>query len=198
MEQILYVDACVRKESRTRKLAEHFLKAYTESHPDNEIQTIKLIEHPMSYLTEKEIKHRNELLEARAYQNSYFRYATEFARADKIIIAAPFWDLSFPAMLRVFIETCSVDHITFASTPEGLKGLCAASKMLLITTRGGDYSGQLQELETGTVYLSALCKFFGIDTFSCLAADGLDIAGADVNAILSNAFEHAKALAKEF
>lgn len=38
MEQLLFIDACVRGErSRTRKLAEHFLKTYQDKHPDTAV-----------------------------------------------------------------------------------------------------------------------------------------------------------------
>lgn len=42
-----------------------------------------------------------------------FKYAHEFANADLIVIAAPFWDLSIPALLKVYIENIAVDGITF-------------------------------------------------------------------------------------
>ena len=40
-----------------------------------------------------------------------FRYARQFAAADKIVIAAPLWDLSFPAQLKVYLENIYVTGI---------------------------------------------------------------------------------------
>ena len=41
------------------------------------------------------------------------RDCEQFQRADAILIAAPFYDLSIPALLKVYIENVSVDGITF-------------------------------------------------------------------------------------
>ena len=38
-------------------------------------------------------------------------YAKQFAGADTIVIAAPFWDLSFPAILKTYIENIYVTGI---------------------------------------------------------------------------------------
>ena len=42
-----------------------------------------------------------------------FYYARQFAEADQIVIAAPFWDLSFPAILKAYMEQITVSGITF-------------------------------------------------------------------------------------
>ena len=125
-----------------------------------------------------------------------FRYAHQFAQADRIVIAAPFWDLSFPALLKVYIEQVSVDGITFGSTESGLQGLCRASQLVFLTTRGGFYTGDAMEM--GSRYLDALHTFFGIGAYTCIAADGMDVAGFDAAASLAAAIDRAKALARTF
>ena len=112
------------------------------------------------------------------------------------VIAAPFWDLSFPALLKVYIEQVSVDGITFGSTESGLQGLCRASQLVFLTTRGGFYTGDAMEM--GSRYLDALHTFFGIGAYTCIAADGMDVAGFDAAASLAAAIDRAKALARTF
>ena len=51
---------------------------------------------------------RERLLETGELTHPRFRYAHQFKNADRIVIAAPFWDLSFPALLKVYIENVSV------------------------------------------------------------------------------------------
>ena len=41
--------------------------------------------------------------------------ARRIAAADRIIIAAPFWDMSFPSALKVFFANMSLFGITFDS-----------------------------------------------------------------------------------
>ena len=110
-------------------------------------------------------------------------------------MAAPFWDLSFPALLKVYIENVSVEGITFRSTETGLQGLCRGRHLVFLTTRGGIYEPG-SDWEQGAPYLAAIQKFFGFGDFRCVAADGLDIQGYDGEGALRKAMEEARTLAK--
>ena len=110
-------------------------------------------------------------------------------------MAAPFWDMSFPSLLKIYIENTAVDGITFRGGENGLEGLCRAGHLVYLTTRGGFY-GDAPELEQATPYLRAIQKFYGIPEFTCIAADGLDVAGFDGAAALAKACEDAAALAR--
>ena len=130
---ILFIDACVRKDSRTKRLAEAFLKRL-----DGEICRLKLEEHTFPLLDGALLEKRDALIEAAAYDNEMFDFARQFAAADEIVIAAPYWDYSFPAVLKQYIEHINVVGITFEYTPEGIpKGLCRAGRLTYITTAGG-------------------------------------------------------------
>ena len=51
---------------------------------------------------------------------------TSFADADDIIIAAPYWDLGFPAQLKTYIENIYVTGIVSAYNDHGSRAACAA------------------------------------------------------------------------
>lgn len=123
-----------------------------------------------------------------------FRYAHQFAAADVIVIAAPLWDLAFPALLKVYIENVNVEGITFGCNESGCYGVCRAQRMVFLTTRGGAYDGAPDEM--GARYLAALCGFFGIPRFDCIAADGLDLGTRPPEEILAEAKAKAVALAE--
>ena len=112
-----------------------------------------------------------------------------------VVMAAPFWDLNFPALLKIYIENISVDGITFTSTAEGLKGLCKAENLVYFTTRGGIYKDD--PLETADHYLSSFVPFFGFGKYTSIAADGMDIVGYDSECSLNEAKEKARKLAEE-
>ena len=95
--------------------------------------------------------------------------------------------------MKVYIEQVSVDGITFGSTEDGLKGLCRASHLVFLTTRGGFYTGDAMEM--GSRYLEALHTFFGIGEYACIAADGMNVAGFDAEASLRRAMQEAAQLA---
>lgn len=52
----------------------------------------------------RDIAKRDALLAEKKYDDEMFRYARQFAAADRIVIAAPLWDLSFPAQLKVYLR----------------------------------------------------------------------------------------------
>ena len=110
-------------------------------------------------------------------------------------MVAPFWDLSFPALLKIYIENVSAEGITFRSTAEGLQGLCRGTDLVLLTTRGGIYADG-DPLEQATPYLRGIQRFFGFDRFQCVAADGLDVDGFDGAASLKAACGQAAELAR--
>jgi len=103
-------------------------------------------------------------------------------------IAAPFWDLSFPTLLKVYIENLCVEGITF--------GTCQADRLLFLTTRGDDLTDS--NLEMGVRYLEAMCVFLGIEHFDCIAADGMGLGMEAPQAMLTRAIQSASYLAGNF
>ncbi|MBO6214707.1 MAG: NAD(P)H-dependent oxidoreductase [Lachnospiraceae bacterium] len=182
---VLFVNACVRNESRTRKLAEALIGEITDDYEEIRLEDVKF---PMT--DEAFLKNRDELIAARRFDDDSFAMARQFAAADKIVIGAPFWDLSFPAALKQYIEDINVLGITFEYTPEGIpKGLCRADKLYYVMTSGGNYVPE----EYGFGYIEALAKnFYGIKEVELVKATGLDIYGADEDAIMKEAMDRIK------
>jgi FMN-dependent NADH-azoreductase len=175
MKTALLIDSTIRgKDSRTRKLLEAFADHLPAAYKQDRLI---LTEEDLQPLTGDFFYSRQELLEEGKLDHPRFRYARQFQQADLIVIAAPFWDLSFPALLKIYIENISLDGITFLSTAEGLKGNCRAGEMIYLTTRGGFYHDS--EDEQASPYLKSLCRMFGIPKFAMVDADGLDVAEYD-------------------
>ena len=165
---ILFVDACVREESRTKKLAEELLTKL-----DDEVTHIRLEEIPFDVTDEKYLEKRGTLIAAGAYEDEMFALARQFAKADTIVIAAPYWDLSFPASLKQYIEVINVTGLTFEYTEEGIpRGLCKAGRLYYVMTAGGNYVPE----EFGYGYIKALAEnFYGIKEVTLIKKTGLDI-----------------------
>ena len=191
MRKLLLIDCCIRKEqSQTRRLMEAFLHAVPA---DCAVERLVLTEENLAPLTGDFFAQRQRLLESRDYAHPRFRYAKQFAQADLVVIAAPFWDLAFPALLKIYIEQVSVDGITFGANEKGLVGLCCGTDLVFITTRVGFYT--VDHLEIGIRYIDALHTFFGFDRYHCVAADGMNVAGFDAESSLQKACAQAQALA---
>ena len=196
MSKVLYIDCCIRRElSRTRLLAEAFLKII-EIDDAFEIEWLCLMDEPLHYFVDGFFDQRERLIAEGRFDHPRFRYAHQFQQANKIIIAAPFWDLSFPALLKVYIENLCVEGITFGCDETGTFGTCQADRLLFLTTRGDDLTDS--PLEMGARYLEAMCTFWGIKRFDCIAADGMDLGLEAPQVILERAIQRASDLAKNF
>ena len=177
---ILYINACVRKESRTRKLAEKLLKML-----DEPFEEICLEDVVFPVVNEDFLNQRDRLISQSDYQDPLFDFARQFSNAATIVIAAPFWDLSFPAALKQYFEQINVTGITFKYSEEGVPiGLCRANRLFYVTTAGGHYVPEIY----GFGYVNALAQnYYGIQDVRKIEAVGLDIDGADIDAIMKAA-----------
>ena len=103
---------------------------------------------------------------------------------DTIVIAAPYWDLAFPAKVRAYLEEITVSGITFQYGPNGIpQGLCKADKLIYVMTAGGPVYQNF-----GFDYVKSLAQnFYGIPNIHLVKAEGLDIWGADPGRILEQA-----------
>lgn len=200
MAQLLFVDSCVRGEaSRTLALARRFLSAYRAAHPDDAVVSRDLMRERLEPQYPEVLARRDALAAEGKLDDPMFDAAWQFARADKIVLAAPLWERSFPSLLKIYLERISMKDISFAYTESGLVGRCRAEKLLFITTRGSDYSvPEKAWLEVATHELQSLCEMFGIAKFELLCAEGLDDERIDGAARMAEALERADALGARF
>ena len=179
-KSILYVNACVRRDSRTKRLAAQLLKKLGEPYEELCLENIAF-----PAVNEEYLKKRDRLLSAGDFQNDMFALAGQFAKAKTIVISAPYWDLSFPAILKQYLELVNVVGITFQYSAEGVPiGLCRAGRLFYVVTAGGKYVPE----EFGFGYVKALAQtYYGIADVRKVEAVGLDMAGADADLILQAA-----------
>ena len=167
MKKLLYIDACIRDtESRTKRIAEPVVEALKEKY---DVRTLCLNELELSIVKKDLIKQRNNGI----IDKEVISWAESIREADRIVIAAPFWDMSFPAALKNFFELCSIFDITFKSDDKTCYGNCRAEKLLYITTRGMNISTG-DELEQATPYLKALSWLWGIGPLEVISAQNMD------------------------
>ncbi len=197
MKKVLLINACVRPESRTYRLARYVLEQLKpvgeKESPEAEgemiqVEEVKLHEEKkLLPLNNERLEERNRYIAAGDFSAEQFRYARQFAEADEIIIAAPYWDLFFPAVLRTYLEQVTVTGVTFYYTPEGIpKGLCKASKIIYVMTAGGPVG----DYNFGFDYVKVLADiFYGIPQTICIKAENLDIVGADPGKILQETMD---------
>lgn len=177
----LFIDACVRSESRTRRLAAALLERL-----GGEFEEVRLSELELRPLSEERLNRRTALIEKQAFADPMFDLARQFQCAEEIVIAAPYWDLGFPAILKLYLESIYVTGLVSEYTEAGLPhGLCRAKKLWYVTTAGGPYQ---PDFSYG--YLKTLATdYFGIPETELIKAEMLDVDGFDAEQLILQQIE---------
>ena len=180
---ILFINACVRKESRTKQLADYLI-----SRLNDRVEEVRLEDISFPVTDEVFLHKRDELIGLGRFDDPMFTLARQFAQADTVVIAAPCWDHSFPASLKQYIEQISVTGITFRYNEKGIPvGLCKGSRLYYVTTAGG----VIFDKAYGYGYIDFLARsVFGIKKAGCFTAENLDLDWADVDSIMNKAKEY--------
>ncbi|MCX4370240.1 MAG: NAD(P)H-dependent oxidoreductase [Dysosmobacter sp.] len=195
--KLLFVNSCISlrgPESRTRILADAFFSAFRETHPDAEIETVNVEELALKPFLLPALEEREALASVGAFDAPVFDLARQLRRTDAVVVAAPFWDLSFPSALRVYIEYISACGLTYHYEADGCHGDCKAERLAFLTT-GGDFEAADS---LGVLYWKQLAAMFGIPRFDYVFAGGLDVDPSKASEIMREACEKARRLGHEF
>lgn len=192
MKKLLYIDACIRdEESRTKRIATPIIEALKEKY---DVQSLVINDLDLS-IVQKELitKRMNGNIEPQV-----MKWAESVRDADRIVIAAPFWDMSIPAALKNFLELCSIFDVTFKSDDKTCYGNCKSEKTLYITTRGMDIdTGDV--LDQGTSYLKALAWLWGIGSVQIVSAQNMDyVSNDEIEEKISAAVNQGLEIVKDF
>ena len=190
MKSLVIIDACVRQsDSRTLRIAEPIIDALSKRY---KVTRYDLPEMDIVPLNPGLFKERG-LGEIPAWAREA---ASAIAKADRILIAAPFWDMSFPAVLKCFFEQVSLFDITFTDNGKTCVGLCKAPKVLYITTRGMDIpTGSI--LDQGSPYLKALGALWNLGEMTVLDVHNTDyMSEEELNLEINSTIEEGLELAK--
>lgn len=192
MEKLLYIDACIRDDlSRTKKIATPIVNKLKEKY---DVETLCINDLDLYIIKKEEIVKKNN----GNIPEYICKLANKVKNADRIVIAAPFWDMSIPAALKVFFELVSIIDITFKSDDKTCYGNCKCQKVLYITTRGMNIKTN-DKLDQATSYLNALFYLWGIDNLIVLARENMDyISESEVNNKINDAIVEGLKIAEDF
>ena len=170
MARLLYVEASPAKStSHSIDVAKVFLKAYEETHPQDELQAIDLwaanlppfdaetIEAKFAVLRKKEFTPSQ-----RARWEGVQRISRHFNAADKYILSVPMWNFSVPYPLKHYIDVVTLAGENWSwSRAEGYKSLLVGKKALLIYASAGEY-GVSDPSDFQRPYLRRWLNFIGV------------------------------------
>ena len=164
---IAVIDSTIREESRTRLI----LNGVLDHFKNIEFKYFNLNSFEIPLTNSKNFLEKNN-------DEFFFNVAKEIAQADAMIVAAPFWDMTYPALLKAFFEKISILDVMFADGPDSCIGISHNKFMFYITTRGMNIKTD-SPLDGATKSLRALCALWGIPKLVTLAANNMDYLSAE-------------------
>ena len=190
MKKILHIIATPRGDaSRTLKISGTFLESLKNKYPACVVDTLDLFKETIPSLTLKTVDGKYLLLAGKDLSGDLKeawrdieRAIARFLSADGYLISAPMWNFSIPYVLKHYIDIIVQPKYLFHYTGNGPEGLAKNKKMVIITSRGGDYSAAspFHAYDFQEPYLRAIFGLCGITDIVFINAQPMDAMGPDV------------------
>jgi len=186
-KKLLHIIATPRAgESRTLQVSQAFLKAFTEKHPDWVIEELDLSQEQLPSLTAKHAAGKYILLggqdlsgELKDAWQEIIAQIERFKSADAYLISAPMWNFSIPYPLKHYLDVILQPKYLFRYTVSGVEGLVKNKSLVVITSRGGDYSlPEARGADFQEAYLRFTFGFIGITEITFINAQPMDMGEA--------------------
>jgi len=132
--------------SVTRTLGDEFVRTWTESHPETQVETLDLARDPVPHWGPEAIKgfmakEGERTPEGQAAVDLSEKLIRQVEDAKILVIGCPMYNMSMPTQLKSWIDHLTRAGRTFKFTGQGqYKGLIWNKKAFVILSRGGDYS----------------------------------------------------------
>jgi len=201
MKKLLHIIATPRaQDSRTLQISRVFLENFRKKFPDCIIDELNVTTEPLPPLTVKVVSGKYVLLggkdlsgELKTAWKEIERHIERFLSAQAYLISTPMWNFSIPYHLKHYIDVILQPKYLFRYTDKGVEGLAKNKKMLIIASRGGDYSqdSPIRSLDFQEPYLRTVFGFIGIANITFITAEPMDALGSEIQ---RDKIEKAKAL----
>ncbi|WP_075980455.1 FMN-dependent NADH-azoreductase [Bacillus massilinigeriensis] len=211
MAKVLYITAHPHDETQSYSMAvgKAFIDTYKEVNANDEIVHLDLYTENIPQIDLDVFNGWGKLQTGQAFEalsadekakvSRLGELSDQFVNADKYVFVTPMWNLSFPPVMKAYLDSVAVAGKTFKYTEQGPVGLLTNKKALHIQSRGGYYSeGPAAEMEMGHRYISIMMQFFGVPSFEGLFVEGHNANPDKAEEIKANAIARAKDLAHTF
>ncbi|MBS0628224.1 MAG: NAD(P)H-dependent oxidoreductase, partial [Verrucomicrobia bacterium] len=150
MGRLLHIIASPREEeSHTLQISDVFLKSFQEKYPEWIIDELNLVKEEIPELSMKRVDGKYELLqgkdlfgELKESWKEILQHIDRFLSADIYLISTPMWNFSIPYMLKHYIDVIVQPKYLFQYTEKGSEGLVKNKKMVIVSSRGGQYESK--------------------------------------------------------
>jgi FMN-dependent NADH-azoreductase len=185
--KLLYIRCNPKLESQSASLrvGREFVKHYMNKFPEHEIEELDLYASNIPEVDGVVFNNRSSVVTGADYDNLPYEgqgkvdrineLCTQFQSADRYVIAAPMWSLTFPPRLKTYIDCVVLNGRTIKVYPQKVEGLMddKVRKAVFVQSCGGVYTGIISSrFNYGAIYLKNLLLFLGFDDFIRLPVDG--------------------------
>jgi FMN-dependent NADH-azoreductase len=211
MTQVLYITAHPHDDTQSFSMAagKAFIDTYKKVNPSHEVVAVDLYKEDIPQIDADVFSGWGKLQTGKGFEElsdsekakvgRLTELVDQFVEADKYIFVTPFWNFSFPPVMKAYIDSVSVAGKTFKYTEHGPIGLLTDKKALHIQARGGIYSeGPAAQMEMGHRYLDIMMQFYGVPSFEGLFIEGHAAMPDKAQEIKEDGIARAKDLAHTF
>jgi FMN-dependent NADH-azoreductase len=211
MTKVLYITAHPHDDTQSFSMAagKAFIDTYKEVNPSHEVVAVDLYKEDIPQIDADVFSGWGKLQTGKGFEElsenekakvgRLTELVDQFVDADKYVFVTPFWNFSFPPVMKAYIDSVSVAGKTFKYTEHGPVGLLTDKKALHIQARGGIYSeGPAAQMEMGHRYLDIMMQFYGVPFFEGLFIEGHAAMPDKAQEIKEDGISRAKDLAYTF
>ncbi|WP_175989290.1 FMN-dependent NADH-azoreductase [Bacillus sp. Marseille-Q1617] len=211
MTKVLYITAHPHDDTQSFSMAagRAFIDKYKEVNPTHEVVAVDLYREHIPQIDADVFSGWGKLQTGKGFEElsdsekakvgRLTELVDQFVDADKYVFVTPFWNFSFPPVMKAYIDSVSVAGKTFKYTEHGPIGLLTDKKALHIQARGGIYSeGPAAQMEMGHRYLDIMMQFYGVPSFEGLFIEGHAAMPDKAQEIKEDGIARAKDLAHTF
>lgn len=190
MKRLFHIIASPRgEESRTLRVSRHLLERLKTGYPKAVVDELNLFEALLPPLTVTRVGGKYILLgggeltgEVKKSWEEIEKHIERFLSADTYLLSTPMWNFGIPYPLKHYIDIIVQPRYLFHYTEAGPEGLVTNRKMIVVTSRGGDYGPEspARAMDQQEPYLRTVFGFVGLTDLTFINAQPMDAAGEEV------------------
>lgn len=159
--------------SATRRLASMFIDTWSAAYPGASVLRRDVAADPIPHVGADFLRNMREAPDDEASRSrKETARRTEILRgellgATHLLIASPMHIFSMPSSVKAWADHIFHEGVVFEASEQGIRGLLDGLKVVLVTSRGGDYRppSPLAEFDMLSPYFRKLFEFCGVSDF---------------------------------
>jgi FMN-dependent NADH-azoreductase len=165
---------------QSSRLANEFVAALLERHPDAKLVVRDLVRNPVPHLDPARLAafgaKDNPSAEQRAVLAESDALIEELRQADVLVLGLPMYNFGVPSQLKAWYDHVARAGLTFRYTEKGPQGLLTGKKATIFAARGGEYATTGHDWQAQ--FVRVILGFIGITDIEFVFAEGLAVSPA--------------------